>query len=153
MKLILKRLVGVVLTSAGALLLTKALEAALGDTPPSDLPLRANVATISGVILLLLGAVVVAAVAFASKPGQRSSNAAPVALILSTPIGVAFSVAVSLWVSAAIEQLLKWGPPAVVTVLGFLFLVLGVWLSYGFWGKLFREFKAYLEKARRPSAG
>lgn len=149
MKTIMKHLVGVALGSAGALLLTKALEAALGDKTPDDLLLRAGVAAISALVLILVGGLIIAIMAALSKPGERLSNVKPVALIMAAPVSVAISVAASLLVSWVIAPLLTFGSPALVTVLGVALVALGVWLSRGFWVWVFRVCKDYLQK-RKP---
>jgi len=152
-KMIMKHLVGVALGSAGALLLTKALEAALGDETPNDLMLRAQVAAISALVLILVGGLIIAIMAALSKPGERFSNVKPVALIMAAPVGVALSVAASLLVSYVIAPLLTFGTPALVTVLGLLLVALGVWLSRGFWGWVFRTCRDYLQKLKSDPTG
>ena len=136
MRIVPSYLAGLCLSALGAGLLNVSLEQILDPERPDELCTQAGVAGLTGLAVIVIGLVVGGLAAWFAKQGEKTKIFRMVLVLMSVPTGIAFSLAVSLLISAAIALLSEAASGGVVTILGFALIAGGYFLSKGFWRKL-----------------
>ncbi|WP_341953636.1 hypothetical protein [Salinibacterium sp. TMP30] len=140
---------GSVLGGLGTVLLTISVEQLLDPATIQDLLVRARVAAFAGVLLLGAGVILAGIAAAVSDARDRWKIVWPAMVMITAPVGVAFSLALSLVIAALVAMAFGTESGWVVGPAGALLVLAGYVLTRELWYKV----KARLMEAIRSRCG